>query len=559
MRHSFDIIDLYNSLSKKFPWVFPIIYFAFITLLIYGLKISPILFNDDWCHLRNIQSPGFSMLHERRPFHSILPWLMIKIFPVYKSITPNYYLQVFILYLTALTVFFLVKRLLRNKSWIAFLVALLFLTYPNDYTRLYITTSGIRLSLLLLFLGFLLFIDVFSKDAQTNLLFIVPLNIASFLMYEGQLGLAVVWPLVVIILFPEKISKKKIISLLGYYSSIGIFVVWRLFIQPLYYADNKLAYLDTIKLNEIASKYLDGIRVLFAGFSFPYDISGWITTKNIILVTIIFFLILLAIIITNYLIGQEELEKDRKTSLTSSMKVLLAGFILWGAGYFPIVLNYPPNIYGHLSRVNIFSTLGATLMILSILYLCFLGFRIGQTSSAKFSSWVALSLVFFGAIVQIQVQEAYNESWESSKEFYSILFDTIPDIKKDTHVVLILRGYQNEEGLFRPLFSSSWESWCIFNTLYKKEGLRVSYRYTERTTPNFPSENSLTSILETNTITKIDNLSKLIVLEYDNATKILDISRDIDPIVSDAHFGSYLPEERILPLQGTVPARKLVE
>jgi hypothetical protein len=354
-------------------------------------------------------------------------------------------------------------------------------------------------------------------------------------------------------------SKKRILGLLGYYSSIGIFVVWRLLIQPLYYADNKLAYLDTIDFYEIVSKYLDGIRVIFAGFSFPYDSAGWITTKNIILVTIIFFFILLAIIITSHLIGQEELEKDRKTSLKSSIKILLAGFILWGAGYFPIVLNYPPNIYGHLSRVNIFSTLGATLMLLSILYLSFLGFRIGQISSAKFTSWVALSLVLFGAIVQIQVQEAYNESWESSKEFYSILFETIPDIKKDTHVVLMLQGYQNEEGLLRPLFSSSWESWCIFNTLYKKEGLRVSYRYAERTTPNFPSENSLTSILETNTITKIDNLSKLIVLEYDNDTKILDISRDIDPIVSDSHFGSYLPEERILPLQGTVPARKLVE
>ena len=109
---------------------------------------------------------------------------------------------------------------------------------------------------------------------------IFPLFITSFLMYEGQLGLAIIWPLVLIILFRQKITAKNIVGLLAYYSVICIFIVWRLIIHPMFYVDIKLGYLDDINVDVIVANYFKGIRTIFAGFSFPHHNFNWLTLVN---------------------------------------------------------------------------------------------------------------------------------------------------------------------------------------------------------------------------------------------------------------------------------------
>jgi hypothetical protein len=377
-------------------------------------------------------------------------------------------------------------------------------------------------------------------------------------MYEGQLGLAIIWPLVLIILFRQKITAKNIVGLLAYYSVICIFIVWRLIIHPMFYVDIKLGYLDDINVDVIVANYFKGIRTIFAGFSFPHHNFNWLTLVNVVIIVVIFLFLLVAFLITNRFINQQVLEVDHRETLKSNIYIFLAGVLIWIAGYVPIILNYPPNIYGHLSRVNIFSMLGAILMVLSVIYSGFLLLRIDHILSAKLTSILVLLLVLFGAVIQLQVQDAYNSSWLASKEFYSAMFEKVPDVEKGTHIVLLLSGYKIDDGLSRPLFSSSWESLCIFQTLYEKD-LKISYRYDQRKTSDFPSENSLNSILETDTVPQLNDLSILLVLKYNNSTKVLDIQQDINDLVSDALFGEYSPEDRILPLLEPVVARKLVE
>lgn len=548
-----------DSSSSKKNYTF-IIYFALLSTLIYGLKIHPILFNDDWCHLANIQSSHFSMLTERRPLHSIVMWSLLKLFPAAQGVILNYYVQVLLLYLTTLSVFFLGREIFRQNTLPAFLVASLYLVYPNDYTQLYITTSGIRLSLFLLFISMILFARVFQNQTRREYWWIIPLLLLSFLMYEGQLGLALVWPIALFILFPQKITREKLLDIFLYYIPMFVFVIWRLFIQPRFYADNKLAYLSVIDLKEIIRGYVDAVRIIYAGFAFPYNNSTWLTTPNLLITGTIFLFLGLGYLLLKRQTPSFAVQNTSKPSdIYQLIYILIIGGLLWVAGYFPIILNYPPNIYGHLSRVNMFSIIGAAIIFTSGLMLVFEILKLKTNLAASTLSIITLAFVFWGAIIQIQVQEAYNNAWKDTQLFYHALFEKVPNIKDESQVILLFNGYDNNDGITRPVFSTSWEPACVFEALYEKEDVDIYYRYDKRKIPDFPRENSLTSTLYTNTIEPIDDLSKLIVLKYDKPTSTLSIENKIKPFQSEGSFGEYSPEDRIIPLENPILNRELVQ
>ncbi|HLF88689.1 MAG TPA: hypothetical protein VI451_07095 [Anaerolineales bacterium] len=536
----------------------PIIGLTALTIVVYGLKIQPILFNDDWCIIFELHFDLLEPFMERRPLHAIIPWFFMQVLPLHRMVYAVYFTQVLILLVTSALIYILINQLLENKAWFAFLVASLFLVFPMDYTRLYFTMSGVRLSFLLLVIGMILFVDFIKSGRLFTCMVIMLLLITSLLMYEGQLGLAIAWPLLVVSMFRRNLSSKKFIGIAGYYLQIGTFILWKMIFQSKIVSDGKLGYLS-LPPGEIINRYFNALHIILGGLRFPFQDRSWISFGNVLIMLLIALCLVGIYFIVLYLFNHQSPERDIDRTLKTNFYIFLIGFGLWIAGYFPIILNFPPNIYGQLSRVNLFSIPGSVLILLSILNSIFLSMSRNDGVATRLTLSVGLMLILIGSIIQLQTQEAYNKSWAESKTFYQALFNEIPDLKNNTQIVLFLDGYQNSGKLFRPLFSSSWEAWCAFGILYDKPDLIVNYQYEQINVPTFPSVNVLTGTLEKEYITAIQDPGKLLVIEYNKWTNSLTIQKDAAYLLSGISSEKYSPHDQVLPLDKSIQAREMVK
>lgn len=540
--------------------IFPILSLAFLTLAVYGLKIQPVLFNDDWSIIFtlnfNLMKPF--MVHERRPLHWFLAWLSNQLLPLDKAVYAMDFMLVLTSLISAVLIYSLVHQVLENRADFALLTAALWLVFPNDYTRLYISTLGIRLAIALLLVLMILFIRFMKTAKWLAAAPIIPLLILSLLMYEGQLGLAFVWPCFLMILYRRQISRRKILVFAGYYLAMAVFIYWKLAIQPQIYQDSKIEGLN-LPPGEILTRYFHAVETIFGGFQFPYRDSSWLSSGNIaILVAIVVALIsIYRISVRSY--DQKEPRTNIDKTLKTNWYIFCSGVVLWFAGYIPIILNYQPNIYGHLSRVNLFSIPGAALILLATVHTILASMSGNRRVTENIAAILILALIFVGCIVQLQTQEAYDKSWAEAKTFYQKLFNQVPDIKEDTHIILELSGYENNDAVYRPLFSSSWAAWCALRVLYDKVDLVVNYKYDRIAVPYYPSFNVLTSTLETDTISAIGDPGKLLVIDYDRQTQTLKVRKDFSGLQDDANRSAYSPEDRILPLKRPIPSRRIVD
>jgi hypothetical protein len=539
--------------------ILPILSLAFFTLVVYGLKIQPILFNDDWSIIFtlkfNLMKPF--MVYERRPLHWFLAWLSNQFLPLEKAVYGMYLMLVLLSLITAVLIYFVVHQILENQASFALLTAALWLVFPNDYTRLYISTLGIRFAFALLLIVMLFFIRFMRTEKWLVGALTIPLLILSLLMYEGQLGLAFVWPIILVILYRRDISWTKILGIVAYYLAIAMFVYWKLVAQPQIYQDSKIENLN-LPPSEILTRYLQAVGTIFGGFQLPYQDGSWLSLGNVaFLIAIVLGLVAIYAILAR--LNRQEDQTDIDKTLKMNLYIFVFGAVLWIAGYVPIILNYQPNIYGHLSRVNLFSIPGAALILLATIHTILVSMSPSHAIAEKLTIGFVLPLIFVGAVVQLQTQEAYNQSWDEAKIFYQELFNQIPDVRSGTHIILELSGYENNSTIYRPLFSSSWAAWCALRVLYDDIDLVVNYKYNQIAVPYYPSFNILTSTLQTDTISAIGDPGKLIVIDYDRQTHALRIRKDISDLQENIVDDGYSPQDRILPLKAPILSRRIVD
>jgi hypothetical protein len=539
--------------------ILPILSLAFFTLVVYGLKIQPILFNDDWSIIFtlkfNLMKPF--MVYERRPLHWFLAWLSNQFLPLEKAVYGMYLMLVLLSLITAVLIYFVVHQILENQASFALLTAALWLVFPNDYTRLYISTLGIRFAFALLLIVMLFFIRFMRTEKWLVGALTIPLLILSLLMYEGQLGLAFVWPIILVILYRRDISWTKILGIVAYYLAIAMFVYWKLVAQPQIYQDSKIENLN-LPPSEILTRYLQAVGTIFGGFQLPYQDGSWLSLGNVaFLIAIVLGLVAIYAILAR--LNRQEDQTDIDKTLKMNLYIFVFGAVLWIAGYVPIILNYQPNIYGHLSRVNLFSIPGAALILLATIHTILVSMSPSHAIAEKLTIGFVLPLIFVGAVVQLQTQEAYNQSWDEAKIFYQELFNQVPDVRSGTHIILELSGYENNSTIYRPLFSSSWAAWCALRVLYDDIDLVVNYKYNQIAVPYYPSFNVLTSTLQTDTISAIGDPGKLLVVDYNRQTHALKIREDISGLDENMSNDGYSPQDRILPLEAPILSRRIVD
>jgi hypothetical protein len=345
------------------------------------------------------------------------------------------------------------------------------------------------------------------------------------------------------VVYRQSLTWKKIFGLAQFGLGIGAFLFWKFLIQPTSYSDSKLSYLNT-NITDLIERYLDGLKTILVGFQWPYPdgVSLPFLAGLALFMGISIFLLRSKINV---------LSIDSNSTAVISLTLVILGLCLWIAGYFPIILNFPINIYGHISRVNIFSLLGAALLISGAVDL--ISITLFRSISQFFTFGILLVLTAAGAVVGFQVETSYNQSWQETKDFYHALFREVPDIKPGTQLLINIRGYEDIDLPIRPIFTSNWEASCAIATLYNQPELFVDYQYTSIPVPIFPSNNILAGTLIKSTYPQISKPENLVAVEYDH--KNHQVSLIAPPYLSER----YAPQNRILPPGKVFIVRKFFE
>jgi hypothetical protein len=552
----------FSGLPVRVGNFLPIVIIVLFPVILFGFKIEPIIFNDDWCQLilpMNTETLDFFILDSRRPMHLSLGWVFNSLLSLPNTVYAMQIAHLVILAAAGLLVYFLLKKIFPGANRIALFGALLWMIFPNDYTHLYLSILGIRAALLLTLGGMYLFVKYWESDRLGFVVAASILHLISYFMYEAQLGFILVWPWAWFLLNRRQTWARKISGILIYNASTGIFLFWRLVVHPNFYQDSKLNYLE-FDLPEVLRSYIFGLKTILGGFQLPYQDPGWITSENIFILAASAALIGIATLLARS--GGFEREEPHRASAhpQNNMRTLGAGAVLLAAGYFPIILNYPPNIWGHLSRVNITPNLGAVLIIVSVLKLLLESILEDRNRRDNLVALVLAVLALFAGVVQVQVQESFADSWVSAKIFYQELFEAVPQVRAGTHMVIYLSGDEEALTNHRPIFSSSWEPVCAVRVLYNQPDLQATAVYQD----SQPDPSGLTAIgfgMAQDASSEILDFGPVLGVEYDLPGRSLTILDNIEFLFGegDGDGYQYQPRSRVLPLEEKIESRELVK
>ena len=548
-----------SSLPERYRNFLPIIIIILFPVVLFSFKIEPIIFNDDWCQLILPMNEGtfdFFILNSRRPMHLSVGWVFYKFLSLQGTIYAMQIAHLVILAATGVLVYFLLRKILYGAIKVALFAALLWMIFPNDYTHFYLSILGIRAAHLLTLAGFYLFIKYLESDRLSYVLAASVLHLVSYFMYEAQLGLILVWPVAALFIYRKKRWLKNLSGMLIYYASTGIFLLWRLIVHPNFYQDSKLTYLE-FSLPALLRAYLLGLKTILGGFQFPYQDASWITLENILILTASAIVILSAYLLARG--GRFEKPNDDTLGPTTGfhLRLLGVGAILWAAGYIPIILNYQPNIWGHLSRVNIIPNLGAILIIVAVLKMLFDSILEDRTRWGNLVVLVLAFLVLFAGVVQVQVQESFADSWQDVKTFYQELFEAVPQVRAGTHMVIYLSGDEQDPTYHRPIFSSNWEPVCALQVLYDQPDLQATAIYED----SQPDPSRLITIgfaMGREASPQIFDIGQVLGVEYDQSGRSLTVLDNGDFLFEKGDRDAYQPWDRILPLEEKIDSRELV-
>ena len=445
-----------------------------------------------------------------------------------------YYFSLWFLYLImAALLYAIISNIpLAYTNLFGLITALIFLIYPTNYTHLWLIMFGVYLSAVFTMLyGYLLL-----KFAQGGNWLLFALALISLLfplgIYEGQMGLASAWAIILFMMY-RKNSIVRRFSLLVPIFLMGIYAVWRTVgYQAAGVTDQYLAQVTTSP-SVLFSRLVLGYKVslVWGWTTAVLETIPWVSSAKIAILLLGAMIILLWSLSwtasiklgKNVRNGNDRwIFQQRWSHIYHYMIAAIAGLILVGAGYVPIMTVFLPNLSGIGSRFNIFATIGGSVFIAAVLIIASLIF----TSNAKQTKTLFLAssvpFIVLGILTQASVQYHNRVAWREQQTIWKELFNIAPDFKDDTMVLFILPGFENRTGFSnwrRTPLSASWESSSGVRLLYNNATLLADVYFPDIEEPIEPSI-TIEGVYSKDTAVQTP-FSRVVVFMYDNRSGTL--------------------------------------
>ena len=242
------------------PHILPVGALAALTAVTYLSVFDPAVYMDDWDLFRKFIFGKMLVvnINSRRPFEDAITWLLFNMV----GINPRamFVAIVGLIFSCGVVVYQLIRRIFPRLEFLALPAALLFIIYPVDYTKVWMTRVYQWVIYLFVLLGILLLLEFLRggrwwKLALALLLLLLPLG-----AYDGQMGSVALIPVLLAVFTPDIPLKRRILALsplLG----VAFLVVWRLYIQPVL-----LGFSDPY-LNQASYSPLEMARRILVGFT----------------------------------------------------------------------------------------------------------------------------------------------------------------------------------------------------------------------------------------------------------------------------------------------------
>jgi hypothetical protein len=244
----------------------------------------------------------------------------------------------------------------------------------------------------------------------------------------------------------------------------------------------------------------------------------------------------------------------RLREIRTSVILCVIGGLFVIAGYLPIVTLYSPNLNERFSRVNLFALPGASIFLVSLLYLIVVSISRYSKEIQALLMVSIIPLLVIGGITQIWLQYDTHMAWREQEQIWQELFELVPDLVDDTSVILVLPGHYECRGFTWKRTPFTYQNVGI-SMLYGNDTLSIGVV--------FPDLDSVIEFRQEGIINldsgKIIPYSESIILirnDEQGLQLVTDLQMELD---LTWHIIEYQPHQRIL--NGVVPAiewRKLV-
>ena len=552
-----------HFLASRKDHFFTIIAIFIVTIISFSTFKSTILSSDDWSYF--VAKYVFGNLHpinltDRRPLILVLYFALASVFGL--RLEYYYFFNFVILFLSALTVYVIAKRVFPGQQWIASLVALVYLIYPIDYTRTWLIMIYIRFWWLVS-LGAIWLLLEFAESGNMFIFSLAMLGVAIPLgAYEGQFGIILLTSFLITFFYKKTPIKHRLILLGGVIAITFAFLVWRTYIQPKFLEIND-AYVEGLQFDSaiLVSRYLDGLRIFTSDWFDPIGAQLKLSGFNPINWSLLYILICSTTIIwiSSRTARNVRLEISQKISAVKSyMIVFLTGGAFWIAGYIPIILLYSPSLNGNASRVNSYAVLGASLMMVSIASILATLLANSTLTKRLWIIGIILPFILIGIFTQLQINKENKITWETQKKIWNGVFETIPNINDQKRLVIIIPGYQQLRPFESYPFLSGWEIEAGTQVLYNNPDISGNFYYKDIVPVNLLFTKNGFRPIQTD---RVIPYKKLIFVYYDPQANTAEVVEDLEKKL-DLPFSvsNYNPSENIAPPEpSTADFRWLVQ
>lgn len=531
---------------------YPIIILVIIAVMSYGIFYAPILYNDDWSYMIGRWYGGTMKwfdLAELRPMQKIPFVILYGIFGL--NIHVFYAIFWSLNVLAAVQLYFLMLKLTPKNVTIAFAMAAIFLVYPADFTHMWVSQLHSRVAVVFTLLYAHLLLAYKDNGRQSALWGSLLCLLFSFAMYEGQLGVAMAWCLLLIVTTKRDFWRNRSnLNLLLPLVLGTIFILWRTVGYDIIGIKDSYEYIDRVQLTPavIISRLIQGYQVMVWAWIEPlthaFGLSGGLAL--IFISGVIILCGLLAYWVNQRYRNQQNrylTQPQHLDQLRYFMLSFLLGALFIVAGYIPLIAVFNPTFFQAGSRVNLFALLGASTTIISLFAIVVLLLSRKQPQINQTILAGTMPLILLGMMVQARIQYDDRAAWHEQKQIWQELFALAPDLEDGTSIHFIFSASEdsvlslNRNGQRPPLFAS-WDTGAALNVLYGKNSLRGDVS----TKGLFLEEGIKNQYFD-----EITPYDQALVMTYDGNPKQLRIIEDLEAEkLVDFTVSNYTPYEHII-------------
>lgn len=474
-----------KSLIKKtepYSWLIILFCVSLVYILDPRLFNNPPLRSDDWNILIEPTIFGsFSIIDiaDRRPF---MMALYATITPIFKlNITLYYFLNWFLIFLSAVVFYLIIRSAFDRHQWLALPAALIFLIYPVNYARTWLVTQINTLALLLVLLAVLLIIDYLKTGRSWELLLSNLLIIVSLGTYEIGLGIVLAVN-VLVLFFYRSLPLKRRLWVQTTSLTAFLFILWRSVIQPLVLdvSDNYLQNM-IVSVPTLLERFVQGAFIFLFNWVGPF-LFGFGENKYWVFIVICFVLAILYLIVTwpklkNRKAFESHVRDEQENTTSDLFKIAGVGFLIWMAGYVPVIFLWQPIFYGDGSRVNFAAIPGASIALVALFSALLILVSKEREKIASRMNIIVIPFVILGMAYQIYNQNIRYEIWQQQESLWKDLFVQAPGIEPGTKVVIVVPGYEVLSPFEMLPLRGDWEAESALRVLYNTENLFAEYYY----------------------------------------------------------------------------------